>query len=282
MKWRGLLDNIVDRVIGEKEACGTRMSTMVIMLPVCGEVAYIIPAGVYAVIQEPAVIQELTVKLSLEAGARVVYKKASKKKSCEKYTQEVFYNRAIALEVLVHVGAQFEQKFSYSMSGLSKDRGTREKTFEKTDEKACTEKRTQVFILAGQYARVIVSGALKLTGMNRVEYVIKQIHNAPDTISNVNIKTVLDDRAFFSYHGMIHIAKEGARSVAHQENKNITISAQARALSVPNLEALTNDISCGHGSAVASIDDLQLFYLASRGIKHAQAKKLIIRGFLKQ
>ena len=118
--------------------------------------------------------------------------------------------------------------------------------------------------------------------MNRVEYVIKQIHNAPDTISNVNIKTVLDDRAFFSYHGMIHIAKEGARSVAHQENKNITISAQARALSVPNLEALTNDISCGHGSAVASIDDLQLFYLASRGIKHAQAKKLIIRGFLKQ
>jgi Fe-S cluster assembly protein SufD len=63
-------------------------------------------------------------------------------------------------------------------------------------------------------------------------------------------------------------------------NRNLLLSDGARADSVPNLEIETGDIAgAGHASATGRFDDLQLFYLQSRGIPEEQARRLVVRGF---
>ena len=59
---------------------------------------------------------------------------------------------------------------------------------------------------------------------------------------------------------------------------DLTDGAQAH--SVPNLEIETGEIAgAGHASATGRFDDEQLFYLMSRGIPEADARRLVVRGF---
>ena len=63
-------------------------------------------------------------------------------------------------------------------------------------------------------------------------------------------------------------------------NRNLLLSDGARADSVPNLEIETGEIAgAGHASATGRFDDVQLFYLQSRGIPEAEARRLVVRGF---
>ena len=58
------------------------------------------------------------------------------------------------------------------------------------------------------------------------------------------------------------------------------LSEGARADSVPNLEIETGQIEgAGHASATGRSDDEQLFYLMSRGIPAAEARRLVVLGF---
>jgi Fe-S cluster assembly protein SufD len=63
-------------------------------------------------------------------------------------------------------------------------------------------------------------------------------------------------------------------------NRNLLRTDGARADSVPNLEIETGEIAgAGHASATGRFDDLQLFYLQSRGIPEDEARRLVVRGF---
>lgn len=107
-----------------------------------------------------------------------------------------------------------------------------------------------------------------------------QDHQAPHASSNVLIKSVLDDEALFSCHSLITVAQEAQGTMALQANKNILLSAHARATSIPMLEVIANDVTCKHGAAISTFDDEQLFYLQSRGLTPIEAKKMLVQAFL--
>lgn len=66
----------------------------------------------------------------------------------------------------------------------------------------------------------------------------------------------------------------------YELNRNLVLTDNARADSVPNLEIETGEIlGAGHASATGRFDDEQLFYLQSRGIPEDQARRLVVRGF---
>jgi ABC-type transport system involved in Fe-S cluster assembly, permease component len=66
----------------------------------------------------------------------------------------------------------------------------------------------------------------------------------------------------------------------YELNRNLLLTDGARADSVPNLEIETGEvIEAGHASATGRFDDLQLFYLMSRGIPAHEARRLVVRGF---
>lgn len=106
-----------------------------------------------------------------------------------------------------------------------------------------------------------------------------QHHSAQDTTSDLLFKGVVDDRSSSVYTGLIHIHPEGRGSNAHQTNRNIKLSDDAWAWSVPNLEIENSDVRCSHASAVSPIDDEQRFYLHARGVPPTEADQLIVAGF---
>jgi Fe-S cluster assembly protein SufD len=80
--------------------------------------------------------------------------------------------------------------------------------------------------------------------------------------------------------GDVRIRPAATGTQTYEMNRNLVLSAGARADSVPNLEIETGDIAgAGHASATGRFDDLQLFYLQSRGITEKEARRLVVRGF---
>lgn len=109
-----------------------------------------------------------------------------------------------------------------------------------------------------------------------------QHHDAPDTLSDLLFKGTVDDRAGSIYTGLIHIHEDGRGSNAHQTNRNIKLSEDAWAWSVPNLEIENNDVRCSHASTVSPVDTDQRFYLHARGVPPTVADRLIVAGFFRE
>src|SRR5690606_2315379 len=105
-----------------------------------------------------------------------------------------------------------------------------------------------------------------------------QDHVAPDTTSNLLFKGALDERGASVYTGLIKIRPEARGSLAFQTNRNIKLSDDAWAESVPNLEIENNEVQCSHASTVGPIDAEQRFYLESRGVPTEKAERLIVKG----
>lgn len=106
-----------------------------------------------------------------------------------------------------------------------------------------------------------------------------QEHRAPDTSSNLLFKGAVADRSHSVYTGLIRIAPEARGTNAFQTNRNLKLSDDAWAESVPNLEIENNDVHCSHASTVGPVDEDQRFYLESRGVPTAVADRLIVGGF---
>ncbi len=135
-------------------------------------------------------------------------------------------------------------------------------------------------ILDGQDSQAHIVGRVSSSGNGNHSYIVVQHHYAPDTTSSMELKAVVADASSLSYEGTITIEELGFRSTAHQEQKNLIVGSLAKVTSVPNLQVLTNDVKCGHGSAVSYVNEEHLFYLQSRGISLFEAEKMIIDGFL--
>ena len=106
-----------------------------------------------------------------------------------------------------------------------------------------------------------------------------QDHRAPDTTSNLLFKGAVGDRSHSVYTGLIHIFGEARGSNAFQTNRNLKLSDEAWAESVPNLEIENNDVHCSHASTVGPVDPDQRFYLESRGVPTEIAERLVVAGF---
>lgn len=112
-----------------------------------------------------------------------------------------------------------------------------------------------------------------------IDYRTFQHHVAPDATSNLMFKGVVDDKARSIYTGLIRVGPDASGTNAFQTNRNIKLSDDAWAESVPNLEIETNDVRCSHASTVGPIDEGQRFYLESHGVPTAEAERLIVAGF---
>jgi Fe-S cluster assembly protein SufD len=116
-------------------------------------------------------------------------------------------------------------------------------------------------------------------GDQTLDYRTFQDHVAPDTTSNLLFKGAVSDRSRSVYTGLIKVGKDARGTNAFQTNRNIKLSDDAWAESVPNLMIENNDVHCSHASAVGPIDEEQRFYLESRGVPTVVAERLIVGGF---
>jgi hypothetical protein len=134
--------------------------------------------------------------------------------------------------------------------------------------------------LAGKNAQATVSCATLAQGNRIIKFKTLQHHQAPQTTSSLVIKAVLDQQSKVFCNSMIKVEKAAQQTNAQLENKNILLSKQARAVSIPQLEIEANDVKCQHGATMSKLNDEEMFYLQSRGVNMALTKKLLIEGFL--
>ena len=133
--------------------------------------------------------------------------------------------------------------------------------------------------LAGQGATGDLFAAYFGTGDQTLDFRTFQDHAAPDTTSTLLFKGAVDDRSRSVYTGLIQVRPQARGTNAFQTNRNVKLSPDAWAESVPNLQIENNDVRCSHASTVGPIDEDQRFYLESRGVPPEVAERLIVSGF---
>ncbi|SRR6266403_4453069 len=109
---------------------------------------------------------------------------------------------------------------------------------------------------------------------------VQVIHMAPETKSNVVIKSALSGTAKVDIDGLVKIEPGAKGTNAWLAAHLLLLSEKAKGRAVPSLEILENDIKAGHATTVGRINDMEMFYLMSRGLPKEAAKKLIVQGFL--
>lgn len=134
--------------------------------------------------------------------------------------------------------------------------------------------------LAGPGAEARVTGGYAGGAGQHLDYDTTQEHAAPNTISDLAFRGVLAAGATAVWRGMIRVDPGAQGTDAFQESRNLLLSTDAHADAIPGLEIEADDVRCTHAAAVAQIDRDQLFYLTSRGLDPAEAKSLIVEGFL--
>jgi Fe-S cluster assembly protein SufD len=143
-------------------------------------------------------------------------------------------------------------------------------------------KRGKVWIendLVGPGATSRVTGAYFADGDQHLDYDTFQEHAAPNTESDFAFKGALRERATAVWRGMIRVEEDAQKTNAYQENRNLLLSDQAHADSIPGLEIMANDVRCTHGATLGRVDREELFYLMARGLSRSEAERLIVRGF---
>jgi Fe-S cluster assembly protein SufD len=124
-----------------------------------------------------------------------------------------------------------------------------------------------------------MSGFYFTDGVQHLDHDTQQNHLAQNTTSDLLFKGALREKSRSVWQGMIYVAPGAQKTDGYQANRNLVLSPEARADSIPGLEIMADDVRCTHGATVGKIDADQVFYLRSRGIPYREAERLIVEGF---
>jgi Fe-S cluster assembly protein SufD len=133
--------------------------------------------------------------------------------------------------------------------------------------------------LAGAGAECELHGLLMVDGQRQADLYTVIEHVAGHTRSEELVRGVATDRGRGAFNGRILVGPGAAKSDSSQSSRNLILSDRAEINARPQLEILTDDVKCSHGTTIGSLDPSQLFYLLSRGIDPDTARGLLTFAF---
>jgi len=136
--------------------------------------------------------------------------------------------------------------------------------------------------ILGAGAEAELTGAWQLNEALHLDNQISVNHMFAGGTSRQHFRGNLDDRAKSIFNGRIYIAPNAQQTNATLTNRNLVVSSEAEVYTKPELEIYANDVVCSHGATVGQLDTDALFYFQSRGIGEADARAILIRGFLNE
>jgi Fe-S cluster assembly protein SufD len=139
-----------------------------------------------------------------------------------------------------------------------------------------------VSYLKGSHARCDMLAATVADAAQEFDQRTLQAHRSPDTCSDLLYKNALYDEAKTIVSGLIRVEPHAHRTDAFQKVRNLALSPDAEANSLPGLEILADDVRRSHGATTGEIDADELFYMQARGISAATPYRLITFGFLNE
>ena len=134
--------------------------------------------------------------------------------------------------------------------------------------------------LCGPDAALDLAGLYLCSGAERVDLRVLVRHTAGGCISRQLFKGIVGGTARAVFDGLIYVAQDAQKTQAFQENHTLLLSGTAFAESRPQLEIYADDVQCSHGATTGYLNPDELFYMRSRGIPEAEARRLQMVAFL--
>jgi Fe-S cluster assembly protein SufD len=140
--------------------------------------------------------------------------------------------------------------------------------------------RRQIFVrITGDQAKVSLGGLALIEGVRRADTTLQVVHCAPGGASREFYRAIVDDDAVGVFQGKVIVERAAQKTDGAMKSQAILLSPRAQMNEKPELEIFADDVACGHGATVASLDPEQVFYLESRGISNSDAKAMLLEAF---
>jgi Fe-S cluster assembly protein SufD len=136
--------------------------------------------------------------------------------------------------------------------------------------------------LVGEGARSDLLAIAVADGEQEFDSRTLQDHISARTASDLLYKNALDDKARCTFGGLIRVEPHAHFTDAYQKVRNLLLSDDAEANSMPGLEILADNVRCTHGATSGQVNEDEMFYLRSRGIPPKIAQRLVVSGFLNE
>jgi Fe-S cluster assembly protein SufD len=136
--------------------------------------------------------------------------------------------------------------------------------------------------LRGQGAECRLDGAYHVGGTDHVDHHTVIDHCEPRCSSDEVYRGILDGRGHAVFDGTILVRRDSQHTSAHQENRNLLLSDDARVNTKPHLRIDADDVQCSHGATIGALDEDPLYYLRARGIGYEQASAILTFAFIRE
>jgi Fe-S cluster assembly protein SufD len=220
-------------------------------LIVAGESSEITIVETYAGLRDSAYFTNAVTEIAVGANARVEHLKLQRE------SEQAFHVGTI--EVRQERDSRF-RSFSFSLGG--------------------SLVRTNIYsVMAGEGSDCAMNGLYLLHHNQHIDHQTRIEHAFPNCTSREVYKGILDGSSHGVFNGKVFVRPEAQKTDGKQTNKNLLLSDGAKVDTKPQLEIFADDVKCTHGATVGRLDEIGLFYLESRGISAARARRLLTYGF---
>jgi len=134
-------------------------------------------------------------------------------------------------------------------------------------------------IQTGEQTETNLNGLITISGQQLADTHSLVSLNLPHGTVDQLHKCIVGDRARAVFNGKILVPQQAQLTNATQLNRNLLLSPKARVNTKPELQITADNVKCAHGATVSQLEDNEIFYLRSRGLKETDAKFLLIDAF---
>jgi Fe-S cluster assembly protein SufD len=182
--------------------------------------------------------------------------------------------------VLVHTRVQAESAQAALLTSTTLEQAADSRyTYRGFDLGASLARHELTVLLSGPGAAADLAGAWLLDGQRHVDNHVSVEHRAPGCRSEQFFRGVLGGRSRGVFNGRALIKPGADGSSVRQSNANLLLSPLAEMDTKPELEIYADEVEASHGATVGQLDEAAVFYLRSRGLDAAAARRMLTTAF---
>ena len=135
-------------------------------------------------------------------------------------------------------------------------------------------------VLQGENARCEFTGVTFAGKGQNLDTGASVIHAAPNTSANINTRTISKGGGQATYRSAVKVLPKATKAKCSVNCESLMLDDISRSDTLPVMDIQGDEADIGHEASIGRISDEAVFYLMSRGISEAEAKAMIVRGFV--
>ena len=134
-------------------------------------------------------------------------------------------------------------------------------------------------ILNGENSKMEYTGITFAGKGQNLDTGVSVVHNAPNTSSHMNAKSISKDGGFSTFRSAVIIDSNASHSKSSVSCESLMLDSNSRSDTIPVMDIRNDEVDIGHEAKIGRISDDTVFYLMSRGLSETEARAMIVNGF---